>query len=171
MRVAALRRGWLRADIGRTLHKIVRCYEKPQSSGNRYLQPGSSAERHRAPAAGGCGPPAGAEPYIRNRRVNYTSVGDRRLFFLRPLMPRARFSGCLMPTGYLLSWAGKKASKEPAGNVRFPPDRRTSDPNTVPWRTLKPFESCFPSFDEQPAPPGRPNPAPSRHNKQPGRNL
>ena len=78
-------------------------------------------------------PEAAARPLARklvfNCRFNRVSFADRRLFFLsRSCHGDTGFSGRLMPAGHLLSWAGKKASKEPAGNAitrsRLPSERK-----------------------------------------------
>ena len=158
LRVAALRRGWLRADIGRTLHKILRFYEKPQSAGNRYLQPGSSAERHRAPAAGSCGPPAGTEPYIRNRRVNYTSVGDRRLFFLRPLMPRARFFRMSHADGVLAFLGGQESKPRTRRECAIPSRPQDVRSEYRPLENSETVRVLLPLFRRTTCPSGTPKP-------------
>ena len=71
------------------------------------------------------------------------SFADKRLFFLRPLMPRG--TGCvgrLMPAGHLLFCATKKVSKKVAGNA-IPRSRLPSDREIAHSR----ISSLYPCFD------------------------
>ena len=109
--IAALRREWLRADIGRALYKIVRLVAKIGRRERSQLS---------ARKATNCGPPVGRRParpltrkFSFNRTVNCLPFADRSLsFFARLCCEGLGFSGRLMPAGHFLSYATKNRATQ-----------------------------------------------------------
>ena len=108
--IAALRREWLRADIGRALYKIVQLKLNFRVSGRAGRLP-SGGPQFAALRAESCDR-SRASDRRNNRTVNRLPFADRSLsFFARLCREGLDFSGRLMPAGHLLFYATKSKQK------------------------------------------------------------
>ena len=109
--IAALRREWLRADIGRALYKIVRLKLNFRVSGRAGRLP-TGGPQFVALRAESCDC-SRASDRRNNCTVNCLPFADRSLsFFARLCCEGLGFSGRLMPAGHFLSCATKNRATQ-----------------------------------------------------------
>ena len=143
MRVAALRRGWLRADIGRTLPKIVRLFLRSDAR-----EVSGSYSSVRVPS--GTGPPEGRRParpltrkFSFNCTVSIDAIRENHRFsrYRRAFRPKVSFIGRYGPYRCLPGTRRQIRNRGPAPRPGYVQAVRASVPPRPPAIRPEPFRS------------------------------